>query len=140
MDKLIVIVCELAEKIDKLVNSLEHSQSSNSNNREHSQGSNVESSLFVVSNIGEPQKLTGENNRRVEVWVHNASDRNFYLAPTSDDDIGPNRYSLAISPGDTLVINSHSFAHLYKKEIYGFWDNGVSANANAMITEFFTTE
>ena len=129
MDKLIVIVCELAEKIDKLVNSLGHSQSSN-----------VESSLFVVSNIGEPQKLTGENNRRVEVWVHNASDQNFFLAPTSDDDIGPSRYSLAISPGDTLVINSHSFAHLYKKEIYGFWDSGASGNANAMITEFFTAE
>lgn len=125
MDKLYLIICELIEKIDRLLG-------------ESYQDDEVNTSLFVISNSGGgPQELTGENRNRVEVWVHNASQQNLFLATISDDDIGENRYSLAISPGDTLIINSHKFEHLYKKKIYGFWDDAAPASANAMITEFY---
>lgn len=122
MNKLIKLLCELIEKLDRQYVT--------------QQDEDINASLFVVSNSGDaPFQFTGENRKSVERWVHNASDQNMFLGP--DDEINENRYSLGIAPGDTIIINSHSFAHLYKKKIYGFWDGAASASAKAMITEYY---
>lgn len=126
MEKLGIILCELTEKLDALLQQLSRGT-----------GEEIQTSLFVISKSGtDPLRLTGRNSGRVEVWLHNASDHNLYLAPTADGDIGPERYSLSITPGDTLVLNSHKYAHLYKRDIYGFWDPQASSDSKAMITEF----
>jgi hypothetical protein len=130
MNKLIELLCGLTDKIDSLIRELRISSGSH--------GGGVESSLFVISNTGDiPRRMASEQAKRVELWIHNASEHSLYLAPISDGDIGSHRYSLAIDPGDTLVLNSHSYPHLYKKAIHGFWHEGAPTEARAMITEFF---
>lgn len=132
MNKLIEFICRLMEKLDSLISEL----------RVYTGGGHAgaETTLFVISNASsDTVPFIGRNENRVEVWVHNASEFNLFLAPISDGDIHESRYSLAISPGDTLIINSHSFIHLYKKDIWGFWDGEASNTAKAMITEFYTT-
>ena len=119
------------DKLDSLIAELRQGNGSGSL-------SGIETTLFVISNANaDPKKLIGWNENRVEVWIHNASEYNLFLAPISDGDLGPDRYSLGIKPGDTLIVNSHSYAHLYKKDVYGFWDEEASPGSKAMITEFY---
>lgn len=132
MNKLMDMTCRLLVALDSLISEL----------RIYTGGGHggVESTLFVISNATSlTKKFIGENPNRVEVWIHNASEHTLFLAPVSDGDVEQDRYSLAITGGDTLIVNSHSFAHLYKKDIYGFWPVDAPSESKAMITEFHTT-
>jgi hypothetical protein len=97
----------------------------------------VDSSGKVVGISGEiPQKIVGRNPKRVEVLIHNASTKKLFLAPF-EGEIGRNLFSLSIAPDDTLFFNAHNFAHLYKGDIYGFWEENAPIESKAMVTEFY---
>jgi hypothetical protein len=98
----------------------------------------VDSSVKPVSiSPGEvPQTIAGRNPGRTEIWIHNVSTKKLFLAPF-EGEAGPNLFSLSIDPDDTLFLNAHNFAHLYKGNIYGFWEETAPAESRAMVTEFY---
>jgi hypothetical protein len=97
----------------------------------------VDSSLNAVRITGEvPQLIASRNPNRTEIWIHNAGDQDLYLAPFSGN-VSRDLYSLKIGVGDTMILNSHNYAQLYKSDIYGFWDSTAASDSTAMVTEFY---
>lgn len=81
-----------------------------------------------------PQSLARANPLRVELWIHNYGDKDLLIAPVKD--IGVEKFSMRIAPNDTVILNAHNNSQVYKREWYGFWENGVASSAKVMITEY----
>lgn len=117
------VICRILDIIEGYENKLE---------------TNVEANLQGVARTGDtPQKITGRNQYRTELWIHNDSDKDLFLGPS--DDIDENRFSLRIAANDTLIMNTYNFDQLYKREIYGFWDTNPQDGSKAMVTEYYQT-
>jgi hypothetical protein len=82
------------------------------------------------------QTIANRNDRRREVWIYNDSNYDLYISPFTQQDTTEDVFSLKIAPNDLLVMNATKFKQVYKKEIFGFWENGAPKTAKAMVTEF----
>lgn len=128
MEKLILLLCELIEKLDSLApKSMEDLE--------------VDTDIFPVEITNDlPQKFTGNNQYRLGAWIHNDSLSDLYLAVTeSGAGISRDRFSFPIAPGDTFMMTAETHPILYKKSIYGFWEDGAAANSRVMVTEVSAT-
>ncbi len=95
------------------------------------------STLSSVRNtLQVPQKIAGRNPKRVELIIHNAGDKDMFIAPDVGE-VGRQLYTLRIAPNDAVFLNSHNYAHLYKGDIVGFWEKNSAMESKAMITEFY---
>lgn len=82
------------------------------------------------------QVIANRNERRREVWIYNHSNYDLFISPFTQQDTTEDVFSLKIAPNDLLVMNAAKFKQVYKKEIFGFWENGAPKTAKAMVTEF----
>lgn len=83
-----------------------------------------------------PQIIANRNDNRREVWIYNDSNFDLFISPLAQAETNKDTFSLRIAPQDLLVMNASKFAQVYKKEIYGFWEDTAPVSARAMVTEF----
>lgn len=128
MEKLIALICELVEKMEKLITT----------NTGISNGIEVESDVFPVEISNEiPQKFTGNNPNRLEAWFHNDSESDLFLTPaTSGSNVTRDRFSIRVAPGDTYIMNAQQAQYVFRRSVYGFWEVGAAADSRVMVTEF----
>lgn len=125
MNKLIQLVCLLAEKIDRLIGRLD---------REHNKQVNAIISPVTIGD-NTPRNLASRNPRRVGLIIHNNSSGVLFVALATDQ-VSPTFYSFAIQPQEHLILDQDRLKE-YKKAAIAVWSSTAGSTSFAMVTELF---